>query len=201
VTERTEITTDREACRAAHGRLLATLSSLTDAQAHAPSRLPGWTVGHVLSHLARHADSVVRRLEASVRGEMIDQYEGGAAGRAAAIEAGAGRTARELTDDVRAGLAAVEAALAAMPADAWERETRGVDGVVQPASLVAHRRIREVEIHHVDLGLGYEPANWPDEFVAQMLTDQLPSLASRADSRQLLAWLIGRGDAPELPPW
>ena len=36
--------------------------------APAPSRLPGWTVGHVLTHLARNADSMVRVLGAAEAG-------------------------------------------------------------------------------------------------------------------------------------
>jgi maleylpyruvate isomerase len=199
--ERVNITIELAACRAAHGRLSATVSALTDPQAHAPSRLPDWTVGHVLTHLARHADSVTRRLDASARDEVIDQYEGGMAGRVAAIDAGAGRSAAELTDDVRTSALALEVAMAAMPADAWDRVTRGVTGDLQPAWLVAHRRIREVEIHHVDLGLGYQPADWPPEMVAELLADELPALARRADGPQLVAWIIGRADAPVLPPW
>jgi maleylpyruvate isomerase len=198
---RTDAATDLAACQKAHKRLLATVSTLTDPQAHAPSRLPGWTVGHVLTHLARHADSVVRRLGASARDEVIDQYVGGPAGRAAAIEAGAGRSATALIDDVRSSAAALEAAIVTMPPDAWERVTVAVTGDRQPAWAVVHRRVIEVEIHHVDLGLGYEPGDWPAEFVAELLVDGLPALAGRADPNELLAWILGRGEAPELPPW
>ena len=38
-----------------------------------------------------------------------------------------------------------------------------------PASVVVHMRIREVEIHHADLGLDYTAADWPPEFVAMLL--------------------------------
>ena len=37
-------------------RVLATADALTDTQAAAASRLPGWTRGHLLTHLARNAD-------------------------------------------------------------------------------------------------------------------------------------------------
>jgi maleylpyruvate isomerase len=43
----------------ATGRLLATAAALTDAQAREPSLLPGWTRGHVLTHIARNADGMV----------------------------------------------------------------------------------------------------------------------------------------------
>ncbi len=42
-----------------------------------PSLLPEWSDGHVLTHLARNADSVVRRMEGAARGELVDQYPGG----------------------------------------------------------------------------------------------------------------------------
>src|SRR5262245_50530179 len=66
-----------------------------------PSRLPGWTIGHVLTHLARNADSIGRVLVAAERGEVIDRYAGGQARRDAEIEAGAPRPASELVADVR----------------------------------------------------------------------------------------------------
>jgi maleylpyruvate isomerase len=62
-------------------------------------------------------------------------------------------------------------------------------------------RWREVELHHVDLGLGYTPADWPDEFVHLVLPEMIDGLARRADHRALLAWLSGRGRVPELGPW
>src|SRR5829696_3975021 len=90
---------------AAHQRVLATLEGLTDDQARSPSLLPNWSIGHVLTHLARNADSFVRLLSAAERGGIVEQYEGGAAGRAAAIEAGAGRPGDALVEDLRTSIA------------------------------------------------------------------------------------------------
>ena len=94
----------------AHERFLDAVRELSDAHVRRASLLPGWTVGHVLTHVARNADSHVRRAEAAVRGDVVDQYDGGYAGREADIEAGAGRSAAELLDDVRRSAAAVDAA-------------------------------------------------------------------------------------------
>ena len=69
---------------------------LHDEQARAPSLLPGWSVGHVLTHIARNGDSLVWRLEGAAQGELRDQYPGGLEQRRADIEAGAGRPASEL---------------------------------------------------------------------------------------------------------
>ena len=40
----------------------------TDPWTRQPSLLPGWTRGHVLNHLARNADAMVRTLSGTVRG-------------------------------------------------------------------------------------------------------------------------------------
>jgi maleylpyruvate isomerase len=197
----TSVERDIDGCREAHRRLLRTLDGLTDDHVRRPSLLPGWTVGHVLSHLARNADSVVRRLEGAARGEVVDQYPGGPDGRAADIDAGADRPAAELVADVTATCAAVEAACEAMPTDAWDNLTRGVGGDEKPARAVIFSRWREVEIHHVDLGLGHSPADWPADLVEAWLPRLVGSLPHRADPNLLMAWAIGRGPAPELRPW
>ena len=89
-----------DAVRASEARLLALVATFDDDVVGAPSLLPGWTVGHVLTHLARNADSHVRRTRAAIDGVMVDQYPGGMAERAADIEAGAGRTAVAVRADV-----------------------------------------------------------------------------------------------------
>jgi maleylpyruvate isomerase len=188
-----------ERLRDSQARLLTTVDALTDPSAR--SRLPGWTLGHLLTHIARNADSAVRRLEGAARGEVVDQYPGGPGGRAAEIEAGAFRPRHELVADVRATGEAVERAACALPAEAWPRPTRGVDGDLQSAEQVLRGRIREVEVHHVDLGAGYTPADWPSWFVLDLLATELPALATRAAPADVLAWLIGRAQAPTLDAW
>ena len=59
---------NRREAAAAHARLVAHLATLTDAQAAQPSLLPGWSIGHVLTHLARNADSHVGMLQAANEG-------------------------------------------------------------------------------------------------------------------------------------
>jgi len=74
------------------GRLLATAAELTDDQAREPSLLPGWSRGHVLTHLARNADGLRNLLIWARTGVVTPQYPSGQA-RDAAIEPGAGRPA------------------------------------------------------------------------------------------------------------
>lgn len=60
-----------ELCRSAHARLAEAVDGLTDEQVRSPSRLPGWTIGHVLTHLARNADGHALRLDGALRGDDV----------------------------------------------------------------------------------------------------------------------------------
>ena len=172
-----------------------------------PSRLPGWTVGHVLTHLARNADSHVRMLLAAERGETVEQYAGGADQREADIEAGAGRPRDALVTDVGQSAIDLEAVWETTSAAGLGR-ARPAPGTPWPCDDLPFRRWREVEVHHVDLGLGYEPTDWPDEYVARELPLALAGVPGRvadpAQRRLLLAWLLDRGAQPthlELDGW
>ena len=162
-----------------HRRLSHTLSGLTDADARRPSLLPGWTVAHVLSHLARNADSHVRLLEAAARGEVADQYAGGNAQRAHDIEVGAGRAAADLVDDVVTSALRLEEVWEATTEEVWRSGHGRVVSGIWPVAELPFRRWREVELHHVDLGLGYGVCDWPDSYVDMELARSLSGLPSR----------------------
>jgi maleylpyruvate isomerase len=184
---------------AAQADLARAIEGLTDQVAAGPSLLPNWTVGHLLSHLARNAESVVWRLDGAAMGELRDQYPGGVEQRAADIEAGAGRSAAELVADVEQSSAAVARVMASLPAKAWDALSRTSRGVVEPATEVVFSRWREVVVHHGDLGLGHVPL--PAGIVEVWLPRELPGLAERTDPAELLAWVLGRGPAPALRGW
>jgi maleylpyruvate isomerase len=186
-------------CVAAQDALDASLRGLDDEAARAPSLLPGWSVGHVLTHIARNADSVVRRLEGAARGELLDQYAGGQEQRRSDIEAGADRPAHALVEDVAGTSAAVARVMAELPEAAWDALSRTSRGVVESSRECVFSRWREVVVHHGDLGRG--PVPWPPALVEAWLPRELPGLAGRADQAQLLAWVIGRGGPPDLAPW
>lgn len=190
-----------EGCRAAHVKLAEVVSVVTDDMVERPSLLPGWTIGHVLTHLARNAEAMHRRIEAALRGEVIDQYEGGADGRAAAIDAGAGRHPNVLAADVADWSDRLDTMFASLPPDGWIRPVRSVGGSEHPISALPLRRWREVEIHIVDLDVGPTAADWPATLVQLSLPRLLQGLSKRADERALMAWALGRGPAPELDAW
>ena len=172
-------TADIEGAAAAHARLARTLAALTEDDARGPSRLPGWTVGHVLTHIARNADSFTGLVEAARRGDVGDQYPGGSAQRTGDIEAGAGRPAAALVDDVLEACARLEAVWAETDGDTWDHgRARAARGPI-PIAYLPPRRWREVEVHHADLGLGYNFADWPDAYVERDLPFMVGEVAGR----------------------
>lgn len=203
---------DVAGCATAHQRLLADISDLSEPQVGRPSMLPGWTIGHVLTHLARNAESHVRMLEAAARGEVASQYDSPEA-RNADIEAGAARPARELVRDVRTAIYALEACWATTTAEGWAGTGIARAGVVQMTEL-PFLRWREVEVHHADLGMGFSAAAWSPEYVRLELArlemtylsrrpmglTAMPPAALAVPPHQRLAWLLGRTEIEGLEP-
>jgi maleylpyruvate isomerase len=160
----------------ATARLLATIRKLDDAAVAAPSLLPGWTRGHVLSHVAGNAYGCVRLLTWARTGAEAPQYASAEA-RDAEIEAGAGRTAAEHVAEVTSSAEQIDEAVAQMPPDAWASGIRWLRGNTTPAAYVVWSRLREVEVHHADLDAGYDPADWPRAFVHRLLHELAANLA------------------------
>jgi maleylpyruvate isomerase len=203
-----QVAADLAGCRAANQRLLADLAGLTDADVRRPSRLEGWTVGHVLTHLARNAESNVRMAEGVLAGEARAQYPGGAAQREGDIEAGAGRPAADLVEDLRSVTAALDAVWDAIDPDGWATgSARTSSRPSCPASCLPLLRWREVEVHHADLGLpAFAWTDWSPAFVRAELPVLLEELAGTADGlddavvRDLVASLAGRRSEPVALP-
>ncbi|MFI1567314.1 maleylpyruvate isomerase family mycothiol-dependent enzyme [Streptomyces sp. NPDC020490] len=189
-------------------RLLSAAAELDDAAVARPSRLPGWTLGHILAHLARNADALVNVLEGR------PMYASGDA-RDADIERDAPRPLDVHLSDVRESAARLRAA-SAVPAD-WSRTVELRNGVTDSAARVPFRRWVEVELHHVDLGIGYELEDLPAEFLERETAFLAERFAGRPDvPRTRLtdgtrAWSTGReaekpeitvtGPAPDLLGW
>jgi maleylpyruvate isomerase len=184
---------------AATGRLLASAVTLSDTQAREPSLLPGWTRGHVLTHVARNADGMVNLLRWARTGTEAPMYAS-AESRGADIEAGAGRSAADLATDVRACAAALAAEAATMPGDAWMEQVRALRGPAFPAFGVLERRLSEVEIHHVDLAAGYAPGDWPEDFLIEALPRVAESFAGRDDTPRCQVWAEGATDSFTIGP-
>lgn len=159
----------------ATSRMLDTVAGLTDDRLAEPSVLPGWTRGHVVSHLARNADSLVNLLNWARTGVETPQYPSAEA-RDAGIEAGAGRPVAEQLPDLKEACDTFARTAAEMPAEAWSVEL----GQAGPAARVIWRRLREVEVHHADLAAGYGWHDMPEAFLRRLL-NELVSVRPRDD--------------------
>jgi maleylpyruvate isomerase len=207
---------------AATQHLLTNASRLDDDDVRAPSLLPGWTRGHVLTHVARNADGGTRLLTWARTGVESYEYPSMEA-RAAEIEDGAGRPADVLLDDVRDSSARFADAYSLMPDEGWERVVQWTNGARHPAARAAEARLTEVLVHHVDLDAGFTHRDWPPEFTTRMLASVTASFARRDNApdlrvhatdtgedhgqgdalvtgpaSSLLAWLMGRSPGTDL---
>jgi maleylpyruvate isomerase len=213
-----------ETIEAATTTLMRTLEGLDDENAHSPTGLPGWTRAHVLTHLARNADGLVNLLTWARTGVETPMYASRAQ-RNADIEAGSTRSAAALRDDLGRSHLRLMAAARELPFESWSAPIAwGQHDTPGTAEVVPKLRQVEVEVHHVDLDLGYTPSDWPADFVSRMLHvtapdeprddgqtfalkatdigrdysvgDVGPTISGRSES--LLAWLIGRSDGSDL---
>jgi maleylpyruvate isomerase len=208
-------------------RVLRSASGLSEQQLGEPSLLPGWSRGHVLTHIARNADGLRNLLIWAQTGTETPQYASVEA-REQDIEAGADRTGEEFAADIAASAKAFAQLAGELPDEGWHASVRMMSGAVIPASSVLPTRLFEVEVHHVDLGVGYRPADWPDWFVNEELyrisgrltqdpdapsavlndaqtgrqffvrADGPSALAITGPGYDLLAWMLGRSAGDEL---
>ncbi len=199
----------------ATARLLTTARGIDDASA--PSLLPGWSRGHLLTHIARNADGAVNLLTWARTGVVTPQYASWDA-RNADIEEGAGRPLSDQIEGLAQACARFAATAEAMPAEAWSATIRGTRGPEQPAARVMWSRLKEVEIHHVDLGLAYSPDDCrlvlrtPEAGRDLPLGEGVTSPVVSGPVRAAVAWLTGRssgagltveppGSLPDVPVW
>lgn len=200
---------DLASVREATDRLLTAVASWDNAAAAEPSRLPGWTRGHVLAHVARNADALVNALQG--RPMYAD-----ATTRDADIERDSGRSLDVQLADLRESADRFQA-VGAEPAD-WARTVELRNGVTDSASRIPFRRWVEVALHHVDLGVGYELEDLPEDFVLReidFLAERFTGNASVPPTRVLAedgtgSWTTGSaegsevtvsGPSPELLGW
>ncbi|WP_405829632.1 MULTISPECIES: maleylpyruvate isomerase family mycothiol-dependent enzyme [unclassified Streptomyces] len=205
---------DLRSVREATDRLLTAVAKMDNAALAEESHLPGWTRGHILAHLARNADALVNVFEGR------PMYESASA-RDADIARDAGRPLEEHLTDLRDSGARFLATTE--PDQDWSRTVELRNGITDLAANVPFRRWIEVDLHHVDLNIGYELEDLPQEFTDREITfladrwsarpEVPPTALVAADGRTwrtgsagepavtvsgtaagLLAWLAGRGD-------
>jgi len=185
---------------AATDRLVGSVERLDPAALREPSLCTGWTRAHVVSHVARNADGLTNLLTWAGTGVETPMYSSADA-READIAAGAARDAGVILDDLHASARRFSAAVASLPDEAWERQVRmgaAAAGATIPARRILWQRLKELELHHVDLVTGYTPADWAPWFVDRALAETLRMFGRRDDVPGLN--LVVDGTAERLGP-
>jgi maleylpyruvate isomerase len=171
----------------------AQLVQVSDALLSRPSRLPGWTRLHVVSHMARNAralTNLLRWAETGVESPMYPSPEH----RRDDIEAGAQLPAAEVRADAMTEIGRFRDSIAAMPGTAWSAEVKTALGKPIPASEIPWMRGREVWVHGVDLGASGTFADIDEDVAAALLGEAAERLAGREDCPAVVLVSPGSGD-------
>lgn len=152
--------------RNAADQLLPLVVDLDDATARADSGLPGWSRGHVITHIANFSEAMSRQVEEALQGRLVEVYDGGRPARDAGIEAGSGRPAAELTDHLNQAITNLLTAWDKVGPDDWDRPI-----LHRNSNLAAglNATWRELTVHTTDLDLGVTASDWPHEFCLHLL--------------------------------
>lgn len=215
LTHLTELET-AEAC------LRADLTGRDEEWAAAASGLPDWTRAQVVGHLAGSARGLVNLCEWASTGDETAMYASPEA-RATEIDRLAALPWSELTAQVEVAGAELRDRLATLTEPLVTRSLRLASGARIAAVDLAAVRIREIEIHRVDLAAEYQPVDWSTTFTLRTLGQltsffrdqrEVPACVLRSvDSGRcwevgdtgpdllgieadLLAWLVGRAHGP-----
>jgi maleylpyruvate isomerase len=150
-------------------------AGLRPEQVRGPSRLSGWSRGHVLAHLSRNADALTNLLTWARTGVEARMYATPAE-REEGIRAGADRTLAEQLADLAASGSRFLAAMAAVPPERRSFPVVSGQGRQIPAHEVPWLRVRELWLHLVDLDAGYG-------------IDVLPGPIAWTLTRDVAAWM------------
>lgn len=200
---------DASAVQGATDDLLTALAELDEDACARPSRLPGWTRGHIVAHLARNADALVNLLTWARTGVRTPMYPSDTA-RDADIERDAGRPLPVQLADLRDSSFRFNSAAAALPRERWTVEVDMRNGVTERAARLPFRRLIEVHLHHIDLDVGYTLRDLPSDFVERELDfltgvkfaghPDLPDLRLVAGESATTGGTARRTGRPDAPP-
>jgi maleylpyruvate isomerase len=178
-------------------RLIRSVDKMDDGQWTQPSLLPGWSRGHVVAHLTLNAEGLAGALEGVHEGRPVPMYASQEARDSDIADLGAAPPSR-VRDRFLASTTVIGEWVEALADNLTEVAVeRTPDGRRFPAGDVGLMRLREVEIHHADLGLDYTASDWPTDFVGILLATRSvrhegPGFVAHAsDLRE--SWTFGTG--------
>lgn len=177
------LTLARQAAMAVH----KVVDALDEVAVHEPSRLPGWSRGHVVSHLARNADALVNLLTWARTGIEHPLYTS-RADRDADIEEGAHRLVQVMREDLDAAEQRFWVAAGALNDHDWRAVVTGRQGRVMPAVQIPWMRMTELLVHLIDLDVGVD-----FDRILEMAGDQTVDVLNI-----MIDPLRGRDDVPPL---
>jgi len=155
-----------------HEYFLSCVKNISDRELDGPSRLPGWTGWHLLSHVGHNARALARLAHWAATGEQTPMYASPSA-RAEEIDLGARWPARQLRDFVVTEQDRLTDALGRIPSGRWQVPVVTAQGRTVPASTIGWLRSREVWIHARDLPSGGDFPDFPAAFLDALIDDAL----------------------------
>jgi maleylpyruvate isomerase len=201
-------------------RLLDTVDMFRGRDLSERSALPDWSLAQLLTHIARNADALCNLLRWANTGIETPMYVS-TEQRNDDINRGALRATAIIVDDVFAAAERFDAAMRSMSREGGQRRVKTAQGRTIPGSEIGWLRLREVVVHHVDLGAHFEDVD--EAPIGELLNEvtaalqarpQWQSVAMRATdspfavvnggpvvkgtSAQLLGWLTGRSNGGDL---
>ncbi|MEO8107019.1 MAG: maleylpyruvate isomerase family mycothiol-dependent enzyme [Actinomycetes bacterium] len=187
-----------------------------------PSGLPSWSRAQLVGHLAGSARGLINLCDWAATGVETPMYPSPEV-RAAQIAERAGLPWPDLVAEVSAAQAALATRLEALTEPVATRSLRLASGAAVTPTDIAALRIREIEIHRVDLAAEYQPVDWSHVFTLRTFSQLTPFFLEHRDvgaqvlrsvdsgscwtvgvagpdlwgtEADLLAWLIGRPHGP-----
>ncbi len=215
LTHLTELATV-EAC------LAADLAGRDAGWAARPSGLPGWSRAQLVAHLAGNAYGMINLCDWAASGVETPMYPSPAE-RASEIDRRAALPWPDLVQDVLVGAEALTARLGSLNEPILARTVRLGSGAAVAGTDLAAIRIREVEIHRVDLAAEYQPVDWTEPFTIRTFAQLAPFFLGKREvpahmlrsvdsgrcwevgasgpdllgtEADLLGWLLGRPHGP-----
>ena len=146
------------------------MQGLSDAELRAPSALPDWTRAHVVAHLSRNAEALLRLVHWAATGEVTPMYPN-LESRAADIEATAQEPPAVLRAELTATAALLDQRLSALDEAGWAGTVRSALGRELTGAGIPWMRIREVWLHAIDLDAGIGTVVFPRDLLVELLDD------------------------------
>jgi maleylpyruvate isomerase len=202
--------------------LAADLAGRDQSWASEASGLPGWTRAHVVGHLVGNAEGLANLAAWAASGVETPMYPS-ADVRSTDIERRAALPWDDLVAEVSDSAQRLRGALDSLHEPVRARHLRLGSGAAVSVVDLAAVRIREVEIHRVDLAAEYQPIDWTTAFTGRTLDQLAPFFRQHREvdvqvlrsvdtgtcwvvgldgpdligtEADLLAWLIGRPHGP-----